>query len=204
MPPEVPRYRHEITPTEDVIAAIVKSAPEKMIRIQHIPPPNKEGREGKIHEMWGIVTMNRLPFIFRAWPVDTTLPPGNGERNWFVHTPGNPSEFSLPMKEDPTKFSVPLFTDPIDKADKIHMLEVLGESDEAIAMAEDLDQLYKQVLSDNQDLYREFEKEYSGNKKMREIFGAAVKKICRDSDRAEKRRKAEELRKRNDSDTIKE
>lgn len=201
MPAENPHYRHERPRIEKDIDHLVGSVPKDLIRIQHVPPAKDGKQVGEIQEMWGFITINNLPLVFRAWPSSDrtqTNPhvstPANGDRNWFVHAPKNPAEFSATI-----------FTDPIDQNDMIHVLEVLGENSESLSEGtntpEDLKNLYQDFLEDNAEQYNAFQKDYKDNGQLRTAYVAAVNRICREMEREENQ--AQELRKKADLDTIK-
>lgn len=158
-------------PIEEV-KSLWRSVPQYLIRIQHIPDPK---------EMWGVVTLDGLPFYFRASKrlglrdVNLTAA-GEGvavsekyTTNWWSHAPYTPFNFVNPFK-----------TESISDLHREHFLQAFGVSRETVIKAreaETLDNLYRDETERRKELYEAVSNKYTGDY----VYATAVSLACEEN-----------------------
>lgn len=161
----------EIPSVHDVIQTI----PLERIKVLTLEKELLNGTKKEVlHEMWGFVWINRLPFCFRAWPsiVHTRLDLLDTVTRWgFPHVP-----------ENPLYFRIPILIQPITDDDRVYMLaglkKVKGSKISRVSSSGRIPELFKAELEKRSRAYREFFEFYDENKEMRRVYGNAVSSVC--------------------------
>lgn len=163
------------------VEAIQATIPLDSIKIQRI--------KGKITEIWGLVCVEGLPFVFRAFPAPGKQPIKflqNGslreqpQTNWFPTAPHNPLKFREPVSTEPMSEKLLEEKRLQKRNDTIYVLKNLGVVLEDVEQVGDkeLDSLYRTTLQLRQEDYESFERKYLENPLLMMAFGAAVSRAC--------------------------
>lgn len=153
-----------------LVASIQSTIPREMIRVQLV--------QERLRRMWGIVWLNKLPFIFQAWPSMVIHEQlefiSNGLKaitDWgFVLAPQHPLDFEPPI-----------MTVPLREGDMHYMLNGLKVGDQRIVEArttENLTQLFEEILTERKPNYRRYLDLYFRDKNKRLAYGTAVSIAC--------------------------
>jgi hypothetical protein len=157
---------------EERVKLIKDSISPSRIRLQTVR--EKPGAPDKPNQMWGLVTVEGLPFYFQANKGMTREMEFQGATTWWAYAPSQPG-----------KFSPPINSGAIEPEDTDYVLKTLNVKQKDITQARKrghIADLFNSTVEKHRKEYDAFRQRYQQDPELRAAYGAAISGTCNDAE----------------------